>query len=211
MVAAMARYHRRSLPKKRHESWQLIGSREDRRTVSTMALLLRLAAALDRRPDQMVAELKVRRVGSAAFEVILVPEPASNGEGWQDLSLECWSLRSLAPVVLEASGLELKVRVLAAEPLPAFPGVPTVGQTVQGYVVTTWAGLAGPAALPAPVLQRLHQAVITISEQPEHRTRLAALVDGRVRTSSSEELRSLVSSEIARWRELIASRNLTAG
>jgi tripartite-type tricarboxylate transporter receptor subunit TctC len=101
--------------------------------------------------------------------------------------------------------------VTAPEPLPAFPGVPPVGQTVRGYAVTTWAGLAGPAALPAPVLQRLHQAVIAISEQPQYSTRLAALVDGRVRTSSPEELRSLVSSEIARWRELIASRNIAAG
>jgi exopolyphosphatase/guanosine-5'-triphosphate,3'-diphosphate pyrophosphatase len=119
MVAAMARYHRRNLPKKRHESWQLIESREDRRTVSTMALLLRLAAALDRRPGQMVADLQVRRLGTTAFEVILVPEPARNGEGSPDLSLECWSLRSCAPVVLEASGLELKVRALAEEALPA--------------------------------------------------------------------------------------------
>lgn len=101
--------------------------------------------------------------------------------------------------------------VTAPEPLPAFPGVPTVSQTVRGYAVTTWAGLAGPAGLPAPVLQRLHQAVLTISEQAEHRTRLAALVDGRVRTSSPDELRSLVSSEIARWKELIAARNLAAG
>lgn len=101
--------------------------------------------------------------------------------------------------------------VTAPEPLPAFPGVPPVGQTVRGYAVTTWAGLAGPAALPAPVLQKLHQAVITISEQPEHRTRLAALVDGRVRTSSPEELRSLVAGEITRWRELIESRQLTPG
>ena len=34
MVAAIARYNRRSLPKKRHESWQLIEGREQRRTVA---------------------------------------------------------------------------------------------------------------------------------------------------------------------------------
>ena len=118
MVAAIARYHRRGLPKKRHESWQLIESREDRRTVSTMALLLRLAAALDRRPAKVVAELKVRRLGEAAFEIALVPEPDPDGAGWADLSLECWSLRSCAPAVLEAAGLELKV---TAQPMQALP------------------------------------------------------------------------------------------
>jgi len=109
MVAAIARYHRRGLPKKRHESWQLIESREDRRTVSTMALLLRLAAALDRRPGRVVAALRARRLEAASLEITLLPEPSPEGEGWQDLSLECWSLRSCAPAVLEASGFDLKV------------------------------------------------------------------------------------------------------
>ena len=54
MVAAIARYHRRSLPKKRHESWQAIGTREQRRLVGEMALLLRLSAAIDRRPEPVV-------------------------------------------------------------------------------------------------------------------------------------------------------------
>ncbi|MEB3317255.1 MAG: Ppx/GppA phosphatase family protein [Cyanobacteriota bacterium] len=112
MVAAIARYHRRGLPKKRHESWQLIVSREDRRTVSTMALLLRLAAALDRRPGRVVAAVEARRVDAATFEIGLVPEPLPDGAGEADLSLEGWSLRSCAPVVLEASGLDLKVRAL---------------------------------------------------------------------------------------------------
>lgn len=112
MVAAIARYHRRGLPKKRHESWQLIESREDRRTVSTMALLLRLAAALDRRPGPVVASVRVRRIDAATFEITLVPEPSPDGEGGLDLSLECWSLRSCGPVVLEASGLELRVTAM---------------------------------------------------------------------------------------------------
>ena len=60
MVAAIARYHRRSLPKKRHESWQLIEGRPARHTVASMALLLRLAAALDRRPQAVIACLQVQ-------------------------------------------------------------------------------------------------------------------------------------------------------
>ncbi|HEV7456850.1 MAG TPA: tripartite tricarboxylate transporter substrate binding protein [Roseococcus sp.] len=101
--------------------------------------------------------------------------------------------------------------VTAPEPVAAFPNVPPAAETVPNYAVTTWAGLAGPANLPGPVRQRLHQAVLTVAEQPEHRNRLAALVDGRVRTSTGDELRSLVASEISRWRELIGSRNLQTG
>jgi exopolyphosphatase/guanosine-5'-triphosphate,3'-diphosphate pyrophosphatase len=82
MVAAIARYHRRSLPKKRHESWQLIEGREQRRTVASMALLLRLAVALDRRPAPLLAGLQLRRDGSNRCSVRL--EPMLKG---QDLSV----------------------------------------------------------------------------------------------------------------------------
>ena len=122
MVAAIARYHRRSLPKKRHESWQLIESRDDRRTVTSMALLLRLAAALDRRPEPMVAGLRVRAIPGLVGEpegvsITLEPRPQHPDEAPIDLSLECWSLRSCAEVMLEATGLQLRVE--GTEGVPA--------------------------------------------------------------------------------------------
>jgi len=109
MVAAIARYHRRSLPKKRHEAWQLIEGREQRRTVASMALLLRLAAALDRRPESLLAGLRLARCSAAGFTIELQPLlPEASAEP-ADLSLERWSLRSCAGVVLEATGLQMAV------------------------------------------------------------------------------------------------------
>ena len=105
MIAAIARYHRRSLPKKRHESWQGLQTRDNRRTVSEMALLLRLAAALDRRPEPVVKRLKaVVRGGELILE--LVSERLN-----QNLSLEQWSLESCSEVVKAVTGLKLKVKV----------------------------------------------------------------------------------------------------
>ena len=116
MVAAIARYHRRSLPKKRHESWQLIDDREARQTVASMALLLRLAAALDRRPQATVAGLEVLAGRSpSALTISLVPQEGSSAAA-ADLSLESWSLESCRASVQEATGLELSVAVL---PRPA--------------------------------------------------------------------------------------------
>ena len=104
MVAAIARYHRRSLPKKRHESWQLIEGREQRRTVAAMALLLRLAVALDRRPEPVLAGLQLRREGDNRCSIRLEPMQAG-----QDLSLERWSLAACALAVEEAVGVRLSV------------------------------------------------------------------------------------------------------
>ena len=115
MVAAIARYHRRSLPKKRHEAWQLIEGREERRTVAEMALLLRLAVALERRPLPVLAGLRALPLGQASSPtgilIRLLPQQADNTRGeLMDLGLECWSLRSCASTVAEACGLELQVQ-----------------------------------------------------------------------------------------------------
>jgi exopolyphosphatase/guanosine-5'-triphosphate,3'-diphosphate pyrophosphatase len=104
MVAAIARYHRRSLPKKRHESWQLIEGRDQRRTVASMALLLRLAVALDRRPEAVVAGIQLRKEADNACSIRLEPMQAG-----QDLSLERWSLAACAASVEEAVGVRLSV------------------------------------------------------------------------------------------------------
>ena len=116
MVAAMARYHRRGLPKKRHESWQLIVDRQQRRTVASMALLLRLAASLDRRPASVIGSIKVvplqegaARQAPSELEISLEPVDPPSGDQPADLSLERWSLAACRDGVLEACGLALKV------------------------------------------------------------------------------------------------------
>ena len=70
-----------------------------------MALLLRLAAALDRRPDPVVETLEVEITDSSII-LELVPERLN-----QNLSLEQWSLESCEDIVREVTGLSLKVRV----------------------------------------------------------------------------------------------------
>lgn len=52
-----------------------------------------------------------------------------------------------------------KVRTLGittAEPSPLLPGIPPIGQTVQGFALTSWNGIFGPAGLPPAVAERLN-------------------------------------------------------
>ena len=114
MVAAIARYHRRSLPKKRHEAWQLIEGRPARQTVAAMALLLRLAAALDRRPQAVIGGLQVQapqgsQPSNGRLPIVLQPIQPENGHAAVDLSLERWSLQACSGAVQEACGYELSV------------------------------------------------------------------------------------------------------
>ena len=70
-----------------------------------MALLLRLAAALDRRPEPVVSSLRVQ-ASASALEIELHSERLN-----QNLSLEKWSLESCIDVVRDAVGVTLKVKV----------------------------------------------------------------------------------------------------
>ena len=84
---------------------QVLATRDNRRLVAEMALLLRLAAAMDRRPEPVVESLRVMAT-PGELQLELVPERRN-----QNLSLELWSLENCADVVRTASGVSLNVSV----------------------------------------------------------------------------------------------------
>lgn len=59
MVAAVARYHRKSGPRAGHEAWKVLGKRE-RAWVKKLAALLRIADVLDRNHDASVRDVRAR-------------------------------------------------------------------------------------------------------------------------------------------------------
>ncbi len=61
IIANIARYHRKSHPKMKHEGYNLL-SIEDRRMVAKLAALLRIADGLDRSHASHIQRLKVRKI-----------------------------------------------------------------------------------------------------------------------------------------------------
>ena len=61
IIANVARYHRKSHPKLKHEGYNLL-SKEDQVLVSKLAALLRIADGLDRSHASRIQQLKVRKV-----------------------------------------------------------------------------------------------------------------------------------------------------
>ncbi len=62
VIANVARYHRGSEPKERHENFAAL-NQPDRETVNSLAAILRLADALDRRHDSRISDLRCIRSG----------------------------------------------------------------------------------------------------------------------------------------------------
>ena len=89
VMALVARYHRRGLPKRSHEGFGNL-SAELRRTIKTLSAILRVAESLDRSHQQSVKSLKII-AGSQDYLLRLIPAG--------DTELEVWAAqRSVAPL-----------------------------------------------------------------------------------------------------------------
>jgi exopolyphosphatase / guanosine-5'-triphosphate,3'-diphosphate pyrophosphatase len=87
IIANLARYHRKTMPKKKHENYQTL-SRENRLLVSQLGAILRVAIALDRRTIGAVKEIKCDfHPSTKTFNLYLLPNITGD-----DCQLELWSL-----------------------------------------------------------------------------------------------------------------------
>jgi tripartite-type tricarboxylate transporter receptor subunit TctC len=90
-----------------------------------------------------------------------------------------------------------------------FPDVPTVEeQGVPGFEVISWTGLAGPARMPKPILDKLNAEVRHALSVPEVRSRLESM-GGDPRATTPAEMRALVASQYATWLRLAKDANIS--
>jgi exopolyphosphatase/guanosine-5'-triphosphate,3'-diphosphate pyrophosphatase len=111
LIALVARYHRKSHPKRKHPEFAALDP-EDQRRVRVLAGLLRVAVGLDRNHGARVAEVAARTDGD---RLVVEAVPADG----QDVSLELYAANARSALLSEA--LDRPVAVVAragAEPEP---------------------------------------------------------------------------------------------
>ena len=104
IIGLIARYHRQGAPKRRHEQFGHF-TRKRRRTIRTLAAMLRLAEGLDRSHSQPVSGLEVHDRGDDALLQL-----RANG----DAELELWAATRHAGEFERLLGKPLRVEVSAA-------------------------------------------------------------------------------------------------
>jgi tripartite-type tricarboxylate transporter receptor subunit TctC len=92
---------------------------------------------------------------------------------------------------------------------PDFPDVPTVAETVApGFEVISWTGMAGPANMPKPIVERLNAEVRKALSVPEVKQKLQAM-GGDPRATTPDEMKELVSRQYETWKKLAVEANIT--
>ncbi len=99
-ISNLCRYHRKSMPQPSHEMFQMMPP-EDRRAVTLLAPLLRLAVALDQSQEQKVERVETL-VSDAGVELRLYSD--------RDVDNEQWHAQRVGDVFQEVYGLPLTVR-----------------------------------------------------------------------------------------------------
>jgi tripartite-type tricarboxylate transporter receptor subunit TctC len=86
---------------------------------------------------------------------------------------------------------------------PVAPSVPTVAESgLQGFNVQNWFGIVAPAGTPAPIVNRIHEAVAVSLKNPELQAKLAEQ-GMTVENVSSAEFAGLITSENAKWDKIV--------
>jgi tripartite-type tricarboxylate transporter receptor subunit TctC len=115
------------------------------------------------------------------------------------------ALGSLLPEL--QSGRYKALAVSSKARLPFLPQVPTVGESLPGFEVLTWMGVAAPARTPKAIVDQLSNDLREVMALPVVRERFAGLgLDPQ--TSTPAEFRVRVESDVARWKTLIAARKI---
>ena len=157
-------------------------------------------------PHHLSGELLALKTG---IKIVHVPYrgggPAANDLLGGHINMAFLSLSSTVPHLPTG-----KIRIVALvekNRYAAMPDVPTIGETVPGFEMSSWLGVFAPAGTPAPLIARLNETIVKILNDPPVREKLAGLglVVGPV---TPAELAAIIKAGLAVRGELVKAANI---
>ena len=100
------------------------------------------------------------------------------------------------------SGKLRALGVTGATRVKAMPDLPTIGETVPGYQITSWYGVFVPAGTPAAIINRLQNEIAVLVKRPDMGDRFASLgLEGEATTP--QVFAAQIKEEIVKWAKVI--------
>ena len=159
-------------------------------------------------PHHLSGELIMQKTG---IKIVHVPYrgggPATNDLIGGHIGMAFLSLSSAVPALPTG-----KIRIVALidkERYAAMPDVPTIGETIPGFEMSSWLGIFAPAKTPAPIVTKLNDAINKIYNDPPVKEKLATL-GLAVQPMTPEQLGDLIKNGLKVRGELIKAANIQA-
>jgi tripartite-type tricarboxylate transporter receptor subunit TctC len=124
--------------------------------------------------------------------------------GHVDLMFE--SLQSIAPQA--RAGTVRALGVSGATRSPAFPDLPTIGETVPGYLAPTWTGVIAPAGVPRPIVDKLNAAINKALLSDSFKEKFKAIGDEPA-GGTPEDFAATIKTDSAKWSDVIKRAGVT--
>jgi tripartite-type tricarboxylate transporter receptor subunit TctC len=93
--------------------------------------------------------------------------------------------------------------VTSSDRAPLMPSVAPIKDSVAGFEVTSWTGIAAPKGLPEAVATRLHAAITTVLKDPAVIAQLEATGGVSSPSASAAEMRAYVSNQVQKWKKVV--------
>jgi tripartite-type tricarboxylate transporter receptor subunit TctC len=101
----------------------------------------------------------------------------------------------------------LGIAVTSAKRNQAVPDLPTVGETVPGYVSVSWSAIIGPKGLPRDIAVRWNKELNRILQMPDVKARMDSIgLD--VVGGTQAHLRNVIIQDIATWKKVVAGADI---
>ncbi len=146
----------------------------------------------------------------AGIDMVHVPYKGS-GQSVQDLvggQIPAVFMTLSTAIPQARSGNIRILGLIEAERQPSAPDIPTIGESLPGYVMSySWHGFFGPAGLPAPIVTRLNTELVNALHGPDIRAKLEA-AGLPVRGTSAEEFAAVVRKDFETYRKLTSAANV---
>jgi tripartite-type tricarboxylate transporter receptor subunit TctC len=107
------------------------------------------------------------------------------------------------------SGRLRALAVTSATRWQGLPDVPTVGDVLPGYEVTSWFGIGAPKSTPAQIVDKLNQAINAGLADAKLNARLAEL-GGTAMIGSPADFGKFIAEEAEKWGHVIRAANIKA-
>ncbi len=87
------------------------------------------------------------------------------------------------------------------------PDIPAIGETLPGFEVMSWLGLAAPGGTPRPIVDRLNREIGDILTLPDIRAKLAGV--GNIPTPTTpEQMQDYIERDTARWNRVVMLKGI---
>jgi tripartite-type tricarboxylate transporter receptor subunit TctC len=159
-------------------------------------------------PHHLAGELLRQKTG---IDIVYVPY-RGGGATINDLlgghiKVAFLSLSTAVPHL--GSGKIKIVAVVEKSRYAAMPDIPTIGETVPGFEMSSWVAFFAPAGTPAPLVARLNAAMVKVLTSDAVKEKLAAL-GLAVAPSTQAELAAIVREGLAVRGQLVKAANIQA-